>query len=663
MKNFQKTDRYILYSLLFLLPLFLLPIFANPFVTAKLVLLVFLLGIILITKGIRSIASSNISLSLGRFDIPVIITAIAYTASSILQTPNKMEAYFLPGITTFIVGGSIIYFLLNQEGDEVKKVVKKVLLLSGAIFSLITISATTGIFKLIPPLPAYAKDISFNTDGSILSGVMLLVPLLPIAFEVLKDEKNTLSKVIFGIGSTIVLFGVIATIFNLVFTKDQNRVLPPLSTSWVISVETLKVTPILGIGPGNYLTAFNLFRPISYNQTNLWPLRFASASNFYLTALTETGLLGFGGIIILILSFFKSFREKIWNTNIFNKLPSALLLIMIAILPPSPTTLVMLFVYMALATKVHKMNLNTLALSHSQQETGETSVKFAKRIPSLTIFIPIFIVVLYSFLSLTTAAIAEAKYKNALDAINRNDGKLAYDTLISTINTNPNVDRYHSTYAQLNLALANSIAKKESLTDTDKQTVSQLIQQAIREGKSAVSLNPQRSGNWELLGSIYRSIINVAKDADKFSIQTYSQAISLDPMNPNLRIILGGIYHQIKNYDSAIDTFKLASVAKPNLANAHYNLAIAYKDKGDTQNAINEIQTVLNLLDKNSNDYKLAQKTLDDLQKNKDIKPQQGENLAAPQETQLPIKEKINLPQDATPPASPKPESPKPAAP
>jgi len=144
-----------------------------------------------------------------------------------------------------------------------------------------------------------------------------------------------------------------------------------------------------------------------------------------------------------------------------------------------------------------------------------------------------------------------------------------------------------------------------------------------------------------------------AQGADVFTIQAYSQAIALDPVNPLLRVSLGGTYYALGNYDSAIDAFKLAVIAKPDLANAHYNLAAAYREKGETQKAIDEIKTVLSLVPQDSNDYKVAQSELERLEEKKaasaEVPTDQGENLTAPETVEPALEPKLELPQGATP--------------
>jgi tetratricopeptide (TPR) repeat protein len=147
--------------------------------------------------------------------------------------------------------------------------------------------------------------------------------------------------------------------------------------------------------------------------------------------------------------------------------------------------------------------------------------------------------------------------------------------------------------------------------------------------------------------------MSFATGSDQFAIQTYTEAVALDPTDPNLRIELGGVYYALGEYSNAIDSFKLAILAKSDLANAHYNLAIAYRDNKDYNDAITEMNTVLTLVDKNSSDYTLAESTLADLQKNKPAATASGSgSLTTPEKQTTVVKPPITLPQEATPPAT-----------
>jgi len=93
------------------------------------------------------------------------------------------------------------------------------------------------------------------------------------------------------------------------------------------------------------------------------------------------------------------------------------------------------------------------------------------------------------------------------------------------------------------------------------------------------------------------------------------KAIQLDPMNPALRLAVGEIYYSIKNYDLAIRFFTDAVNLKPDYTNAYYDLAIAYREKGDFNDAQLIAQQSLTLINKGTDpkDYKIVSDLITDL--------------------------------------------------
>jgi tetratricopeptide (TPR) repeat protein len=430
--------------------------------------------------------------------------------------------------------------------------------------------------------------------------------------------------------------------------KPTGPRLPSFNTSWGITVDTLKESPFLGSGPGNYLTSFNRFRPLEYNQTDLWNLRFTSARNFYLTLVTEVGLLGTLGLVILLIALYRHFSDKL-NPNSFltdekgASLALIVLLVPLAAFSAGTTLIALLFILLALNSDARDINLDF---------AGQAADKSAARLPAMIVSLPI-ILLLVAFSWYGVRALrAEAKFMDSIEALAENNGTLTYDLLREAIQLNPYVDRYRANYAQVNLALAQNVAQKEEITDQDRQTIAQLIQQAIREAKAVVTLNPQRAGNWQLLANTYRSIIAFAEGADTFALQSYNQAITLDPINANLRISLGGLFYALGNYDQAIRAFELAVVAKPDLANSHYNLAAALREKGDIEAAIEQMTVVLSLVDPESEDYQIALAELENLENRQTAGELEGsENLQPPQGPEEPALEPpLELPEDSNPP-------------
>lgn len=656
-KILSSLEKYILYIVLVLFPVFVLSNNTSPFVIPKEILLVVGVSLVILIWVVRTIIKGSLTFSKGKFDLGVLLIAVAYLVATFLATPNKMEAYLLPGTTTFVLGGAVLYFLINQLDQKAKNGATIAVFISGLLLSLTTLVASLNAFTKIPQLPAFIKDPSFNPMGGAMPSIILLIVVSVFSISLIIKEKEAVKRLFYGVSLAVILFGLVVLVGSVLPGKSTSPQFDSMQDSWEISVETLKTSPFIGVGPANYLTAFNLFRPVTYNQTNLWQVRFTSASNFYFTLLTETGFVGLFALAVLLIAVYKhissEFKLKKDGESVGTDLEIVSLIVLVvlfAVLPVIPSLVVYLFALLALFSKSEHKTLNLSTAS------AESNPPLTAKVPAIILGVPVVVGVLAVMFFGSKLLYAEATFAKALDALNANDAKDTYNLMNSAINQNPNVDRYHASFAQVNMALASSIASQKNISDTDRSNITQLVQQAISEGKATVALNPQRSGNWEVLAQIYRSIMPFAKGADQFTVQTYTQSIALDPTNPNLRIALGGVYYSMGNYSSAIDTFKLAVLAKPDFANSYYNLAIAYRENKDYPDAANQMQTVLSIVPKDSSDYQLAQTTLNDIKKNIPVAPAtqaSGSNLQAPQPAQTStLKPPINLPKEATPPAT-----------
>jgi tetratricopeptide (TPR) repeat protein len=636
MKLLITLKKYLIFSGAILFVVFILPGFPSAYYVPKEIFLSIVVCLALIATLVNSILKGEAKFASGKFDVGVILLTISYILASILKTPNKMEAFFFPGTTTFVILSALFYLIVNQFTKRGKNAVLLSLFASGILLSLSILFTKLGIFAKIPQLPSFMKDATFNPSGANLQSIAYLLTIIPIGLIQIIKDKDLIKKVFFGVSSAIIIFGVVLAGADMLPGKSQTPVFPSWRTSWAVVVESLKESPVLGVGPGNYLSAFNLFRPLSYNQTDLWQVRFTSANNYYFTLITEVGLLGAVAFVMILIGLYKkisfAYKNKAWE-----EISIAILILSLAFIPISP---VLIFLLMAL-----------LAIFSSSEEKSFNIA--SNKVPVAIVASPIFLAIAVLAFFGTKAVKAEAVYQKSLEALVANDAQKTYDYMVRAEKLNPYVDRYRASLAQIEMALANSIASKKELTDADRTTITQLLQQAISEGKATVSLNTGRSGNWEVLAQIYRSIMSFADGANDYAISTYTQAVALDPINPNLRISLGGVYYSLGDYDNAISAFQLATVAKSDLANAHYNLAAAYAGDKNYDKAINSMNIVISLVDPNSEDYKTAQTVLEQMKKQKPATTESvSESLTTPQPIEeTKIEPPITLPEEATPPA------------
>ncbi|KKS54271.1 MAG: Tetratricopeptide repeat domain protein [Candidatus Gottesmanbacteria bacterium GW2011_GWA1_42_26] len=118
-----------------------------------------------------------------------------------------------------------------------------------------------------------------------------------------------------------------------------------------------------------------------------------------------------------------------------------------------------------------------------------------------------------------------------------------------------------------------------------------------------------------------------------------------------LRVNLGGVFFTLKRYDEAIQQFQISVALKSDFANGYYNLAAALREKGDFAQAANAMRAVLKIVPVNSEDYKKAEKELEEIVKKVPAVPETsaGQVLQQPTNSGPKITPPLKLDQTATP--------------
>lgn len=657
-KGLKIIENYLLLILVLFSPILVLPIFPDFYNTPKLVFFSAIAAIILLVKSAEVIANQRLEIKLGNLDFPVLTIALSYIIAGAIKSPNKMEAFFFPGTATMVATLALFYFFTNQ--DEInKKIVSRGLLISGSVVSLVSIISILKLNQKLTFLPQFAKVDNFSLVGSNFLTFLFLAMLIPLALDLLINDSKIIRKIAWGLSLVIITAAMVGNLYLILPGKPLSPKFPPLKVSWEIAIDAIKDSPLLGVGAGNYLTAFNRFRSLTYNNLDIWQIKFTNSQNYYIHHITETGLFGIFAIIMLGFAIFRILVPTKTISNHpqhkdeeieldFKKIGLGVAVLALLFSGPYLPTLLVFFTYLSLNSKTKKI---TFSFEAVQKEQRQTSI-----MASSLIGLPIIIAVLFFLYTGSKTVYAEYTYKRGLDAIPQNKGQEAFNLIAKAINKNPRVDRYHASLAQISFLAAQNIAgSKEAnqITDEEKGLITNLIQQAISEGKATVSLNPQRADNWELLGNLYKQIMAFAQGSDTFAVQSLSQAVALDPINPITRISLGGVYFAIGDYESAIDVFKLAVAAKPNYANARYNLAVAYREKGDLDKALAEMNNTLSLLEEGSNDRKIVEEEIKNIEsKKKEGKTEtKTEELTPPTKPESALEPKVNLPEEAAPPS------------
>src|SRR3989344_491892 len=639
----------------------------------KFLVLLGVCGILLVLITLRFNLNNKVVLIRTPLDIPLLLLLTVAIVSTVLSPApfvsllgNQLKIHSsLASLAVYI----IFYFVLVNCLKTAKDV-RRILFLStiaAVILSAVTLLAYSGV-KILPA--PWSHGINFTSTGSSFSTTAILALLVPVVTSQMLSATNPLllttnSLLLTLFGVTIALTGGFATwiagavglfltLLTNRFFKKINQIkpislisliaplvaiavisvlsfIPPLSgaknplytqaknfpreaqlgfiPSWKISVSSFRDRPFWGSGPATYLFDFTSYKPIEFNSTKSWNLRFDSAFNEYLQILASLGAVGLIALLSLTALFISSAYQTISEAAHLRgeemrlhlggeKLALAISgLLFFIILALHPSTLVlwvfgliilaafMVSILPAATSPKSWASLLQIARNVSSGKPGEETIK-VDALPSILLTASLGMV-LFAFFFAGKAVLADYHHRVALNAIAQNQGVVAYNELVIAEKLNPVNDLYRIDLAQTNFALANAIAQAKApteaspagfLTDVDKQNIQVLLQQSINEARTATTLSPRSAINWEILGLLYRQISGVAENALVFSLDSYGKAIFQDPLNPNLRLNVGGVYYAIKNYDLAIRFFNDAINLKPDYANGYYNLSVALRD-------------------------------------------------------------------------------------
>lgn len=671
----EQLPLLLVYILLALVPLFFIPITADFFDINKQALLFVSATLITLAWAVQAILRQKVRITISPLTVPMLVFVGAFLLSSFISTPYSYEALLGRGLVLF----SLVVFSLfatSLQKNFSSKLYIYVLTGSTAVLSVTSILETFGIglsrilnTLLKIQLPTNG---SFSFAGSALNSALLLVPVIAVHAVELFFKKGKNDRIFHGIALGVLVLGLTANIFVMLPGKPAQPIMTPVRVSWSVAVDSFKnlKTAFLGYGPESFQVAFTQNRPLTLNTTPYWNVLFTTSRTELLNIIPTLGLVGTVAWVILMLAFLRvafPMRKESRPLSVVIGI-----IVLEQLLFPAPiVTNAILFITATLLTIMLKQQkdermadiiLHLFAVRIVAPGSADKIEQHAaSRILAIVLSVAVLAGIGVSTFFLGRVYAAEMLFYRSLRAAQTNNGKATYELQGRAVTLAPLSDKFRRAFASTNFLIAENIASSTQATDQDRNTIPQLIQQSIREGKAATNLDGRKTLNWQTLATIYRTLINVADGADQWAIAAYVRAIQTDPTNPLLRLDLGGVYVSMQNYEQAIRLFQQAAELKPDWPNAHFNLANAYRLKGEKQLALDALRETLRLLPMDNTERPKVEAQIAELERQVRPTTQQPRPQATPKPTPTPTPQlpqgEIRLPQDlglpeATPPTS-----------
>ncbi|NIT03574.1 tetratricopeptide repeat protein [Candidatus Saccharibacteria bacterium] len=635
-------------ALAFLLPLFFLPVTTEFFEFNKLALLSVATILGLLAWGLKVAIKGNLGIRSSLFDIPVLFLWLITLISTIFSDNRLLSvvgqyARWHPSLFSVTIL-TVFYFLVSWNID--KKTLQRTFWALTASFAIslllfipqyfgvdflkqtwsarptftplgsptalaIFVGAVSGLvlrwlvtaqktpWKVVAAilliLAVAALAFINSPAGWVALGVSVIISFLTASSEFIGKSKMYLLGV-FTISLVLAGTVLLPPIFDK--TTFLNRELPKeisldLRTSWSVAATSFRQKPAWGSGPSTFLSDFTRYKPLRFNQTSFWTLRFEKPLSEYLRTFAEEGLLGVLAWLVLLVALIRALLKD--GEKQFLPVAAA---VVVSLLITHATVLSSFLLFISLAT---------VGTQKEEPAAGE-SREIRKWLFALLGVITLFAVLGLGWIYRAYAA--EVAHRKSLTV---QGGQEVYNLQTKASQDFQWRAEYHLSLARTSFVLANQLASVENPTEEDQENIKVLVAQSISEARRATELYPLNAGNWESLAQIYRSLVGLARDAESWSANSYQRAVALDLFNPLLRVSFGGLYYQLGEYEQAVDQFRAAVNLKPNYANAHYNLGRAYKELGKNDLAIQELESALQLTTPEAEGYQEAKQILNEL--------------------------------------------------
>jgi tetratricopeptide (TPR) repeat protein len=486
---------------------------------------------------------------------------------------------------------------------------------SFGVFSLL-VSLTSFLALRYLPLSGGMKAVYWvATIGGICGGLVVHVPwtlgVFGITLIVYCFEQYFLHRAMHGsvfqkipwIPSVLAVIFIIATVWGMSTLNNVTNTIRAEYTEFAlpwqmtldIASQSLKVSPLFGVGPNFFSQAFLTYKPPIINTSNLWGIEFNSGVGTIPTSFVTQGLIG-GLLWILFLIIigcliFRTLRHHSDNPYIrfilaSSSLASAFLWLVLIGYNPSHVVLFVTFVM----TGIWLGTAVSLGIFHPYTFHSSAESRAHRILPILGwVFVVLCLAGGIVYVKKTVAFIYFASGVKHLTQ--EGNLMLADDRFITATRIDPS-DIYWRARAEAGLTLVAKLADAALTSPSASSTeignsIASTLNQGMAFATQAVTLDPQNYYN-------YVSVARVSEVAMRFkvpsayesTIQAYTNAIGLNPYNPSLYLNLARIEASQGKYDKALQAIGGALQLKNNYSEAAFMASQVAAAQGKIADAI-----------------------------------------------------------------------------
>lgn len=187
---------------------------------------------------------------------------------------------------------------------------------------------------------------------------------------------------------------------------------------------------------------------------------------------------------------------------------------------------------------------------------------------------------------------------------------------------------YYITTSQELLNKARILANNQSQTESDKQEILAVVNQALDLANQAIAAYPNDDRSYVQRAKIYQALVPFTDQAIGHAIQDFQTAIEINNQNPDYHTRLANLYRQTGSLENAALSFYNAYLLSLTDVQSLYNLADTLEKSGQLSQADHYLEKLISLLPANDENLVVLKKRQENIQSL--LASAKLENLAEP---------------------------------
>jgi O-antigen ligase/Flp pilus assembly protein TadD len=368
---------------------------------------------------------------------------------------------------------------------------------------------------------------------------------------------------------------------------------------WSGAVDIWKNYPVFGTGVETFAYSYYNFRPVEHNLLSEWDFLYNKAHNEYLNILANTGSVGFISYAILVGSIIMLFLKEsgIRNKESGKNTHDSCFIIHYSLLVGFVSILVtnffgfsvvpvgvLFFLFPAIAVVLAQQTTNNK--QHSEKLHIDTSQKIGI----------IFVLCCMSYVLFATGRYwySDLQYSKGVAHNNAGNYVEARRYLIKATRNSPNEAVFWSELSESSAVLGLGLYK-----EGEQELANNFIANSINESQKAEKLSPKNVNIKRKSASNLIKLSAVNPELLISAIKTLQQAIELAPTEAKLYYNYGLAFARAGDSNKALDIFDKTIEMKSNYRHARFARALLLVEKGETENAKEELEYILERIDPN----------------------------------------------------------------